>query len=89
MTAEIASVIGAELRPRGVGVVIEANHACMSSRGVHKHGVSMVTSHMIGAFKDDHVLRGEFLASIGLSRCGDNIGGGRESTPSPDPEFRQ
>jgi GTP cyclohydrolase IA len=89
MTAEIASVIDEELRPRGVAVVIEASHACMSSRGVHKHGVSMVTSRMLGAFKDDPVLRGEFLSSIGPSRGGENIGGGLASAPPPDPEFRQ
>ena len=64
MTAEIAGAIDDVLQPRGVGVVIEANHACMSSRGVHKHGASMVTSRMIGVFKDDPVIRGEFLASI-------------------------
>lgn len=64
MTAEIAGAIDEVLQPRGVGVVIEANHACMSSRGVHKHGASLVTSRMIGVFKDDPVIRSEFLASI-------------------------
>jgi GTP cyclohydrolase IA len=64
MTAEIAGIIDEVLQPRGVGVVIEANHACMSSRGVHKHGTSMVTSRMLGVFKQDPVIRGEFLASI-------------------------
>ncbi len=64
MTAEIAEVIQRELRPRGVGVVIEASHACMSTRGVHKHGVSMVTSRMIGEYKTDRALRAELLAAV-------------------------
>jgi GTP cyclohydrolase I len=64
MTAEIAGIIDDVLQPKGVGVVIEANHACMSSRGVHKVGVSMVTSRMLGVFKNDPIVRGEFLASI-------------------------
>ena len=64
MTAEIAELIEETLQPRGVGVVIEGTHACMSSRGVHKHGVSMVTSKMLGAFKQDPILRKELLASI-------------------------
>jgi GTP cyclohydrolase I len=64
MTAEIAELIEETLQPRGVGVVIEGTHACMSSRGVHKHGVSMVTSKMLGAFKQDPILRRELLASI-------------------------
>jgi GTP cyclohydrolase IA len=64
MTAEIAGIIDEVLRPRGVGVVVEAQHACFSTRGVHKHGVSMVTSRMLGAFKQDPALRSEFLASV-------------------------
>lgn len=64
MTVEIAEVIEEILQPRGVAVVIEGTHACMSSRGVHKHGVSMVTSRMLGAFKQDAALRGEFLSAI-------------------------
>lgn len=64
MTAEIAGIIDDVLRPRGVRVVVEANHACMSSRGVRKQGVAMVTSRMLGAFKEDAVVRAEFLASI-------------------------
>jgi GTP cyclohydrolase I len=63
MTAEIAAIIDEVLQPRGVAVVIEAAHACMSTRGVHKHGVSTITSRMLGLFKDDPVLRLEFLAS--------------------------
>jgi GTP cyclohydrolase I len=64
MTAEIATTIDEVLQPRGVAVVIEAEHACMSSRGVHKHGIATITSKMLGAFNDDPVLRAEFLASI-------------------------
>jgi len=64
MTAEIASIIESVLQPRGVAVVIEAEHACMSSRGVDKQGITTTTSKMLGAFKDDPLLRNEFLASI-------------------------
>jgi GTP cyclohydrolase I len=64
MTAEIAELIQKTLKPRGVAVVIEGAHACMLSRGVNKHGVSMVTSKMLGAFKRDSALRQQFLASI-------------------------
>jgi GTP cyclohydrolase IA len=65
MTAQIANAIEAELQPRGVAVVIEAAHQCMTTRGVHKPGVSMVTSRMLGAFRDDAMTRREFLAMIG------------------------
>jgi len=65
MTAQIANAINAELQPRGVAVVIEAAHQCMTTRGVHKPGVSMVTSRMLGAFRDDAMTRREFLAMIG------------------------
>ena len=64
MTAEIAAAIDDGLQPRGVGVVIEATHTCMSTRGVHKHGVATITSRMLGAFKQDPVLRREFLDTI-------------------------
>jgi GTP cyclohydrolase IA len=64
MTAEIAHLIQDALQPRGVAVAIEATHACMSSRGVGKHGVSMVTWRMLGAFKQDPTLRNEFRAVI-------------------------
>jgi GTP cyclohydrolase I len=64
MTAEMAGIIDEVLQPRGVGVVIEGSHACMSTRGVHKHGVSMVTSRMLGVFKQDPTLRSEFLAAV-------------------------
>ncbi|MCW5751817.1 MAG: GTP cyclohydrolase I, partial [Alphaproteobacteria bacterium] len=53
------------LQPRGVAVVIEAQHQCMTTRGVHKPGVAMVTSRMLGAFREDAMTRREFLAMIG------------------------
>ncbi len=65
MTAEIADCIQQILEPFGVGVVIQATHECMSTRGVHKHGVSMVTSRMVGAFRKDEKTRREFLAVVG------------------------
>jgi len=68
LTAQIADTIQEVLKPRGVGVVIEAAHQCMTTRGVRKPGVSMVTSRMLGAFRDDPTTRQEFLAIIGSSR---------------------
>jgi GTP cyclohydrolase I len=65
MTAQIANVIDTELQPRGVAVVVEAAHQCMTTRGIHKPGVTMVTSRMLGAFRDDPMTRREFLAMIG------------------------
>ena len=65
LTAQIAQTIDEVLSPRGVAVVVEGEHHCMSTRGVHKHGVSMVTSAMRGAFRDDPSTRREFLAIIG------------------------
>ena len=64
MTAEIAGCINTVLRPRGVGVVIEAAHECMTTRGVHKRGVSMITSNMLGTFRSDARTRSEFLTFI-------------------------
>lgn len=64
MTAQIANSIDEVLQPLGVAVVIEAQHQCMTTRGVHKPGVSMVTSRMLGAFRDDATTRREFLAMI-------------------------
>jgi GTP cyclohydrolase I len=66
MTAEIARCIEEVLQPRGVGVVIEATHECMTTRGVHKRGVSMITSKMLGAFRDDARTRAEFLTFIDI-----------------------
>ena len=65
MTAQIANTIDEVLRPRGVAVVVEAAHQCMTTRGVHKAGVTMVTSRMIGAFRDSGETRREFLSMIG------------------------
>ncbi len=65
LTAQIANTIQDVLQPRGVAVVIEATHQCMSVRGVHKSGVTMVTSRMLGAFRDDPSTRREVLAMIG------------------------
>jgi GTP cyclohydrolase I len=65
MTAQIANTIQEVLEPRGVAVVIEAAHQCMTTRGVHKAGVTMVTSHMLGAFRDNPITRRELLAMIG------------------------
>jgi len=65
MTAQIANTIQDVLEPRGVAVVIEAAHQCMTTRGVHKPGVTMVTSRMLGAFRDDASTRREVLAMIG------------------------
>lgn len=65
MTAQIADCIQDILEPHGVGVVIQATHECMSTRGVHKSGVSMVTSRMAGAFRNDEKTRREFLAVVG------------------------
>ncbi|MDG2243279.1 MAG: GTP cyclohydrolase I FolE [Rhodospirillaceae bacterium] len=65
MTAQIAKTINDVLAPKGVAVVVEGNHECMSTRGVHKPDVTMVTSTMLGAFRDDPSTRREFLAFIG------------------------
>lgn len=65
LTVQIAATINDVLQPRGVGVVIEAGHQCMTTRGVHKPGVSMVTSRMLGDFRDNPVTRRELMALIG------------------------
>ena len=67
MTAQIANAIDTVLQPRGVAVVVEAKHQCMTTRGVHKPGVAMVTSRMLGAFREDAMTRREFLAIVGHS----------------------
>jgi len=66
MTAQIADCIQRALQPRGVGVVIEATHECMTTRGVHKRGVSMVTSRMLGSFREDARTRAEFLRFVDI-----------------------
>jgi len=65
LTAMIAICLQNVLKPRGVAVVVEGTHQCMTTRGVHKTGTVMVTSHMIGAFREDEKTRREFLAMIG------------------------
>lgn len=64
LTAQIAQCIDSVLRPRGVAVVIDAVHQCMTTRGVHKRGVAMVTSKMLGAFREDARTRAEFLRFV-------------------------
>src|SRR5271163_2739814 len=66
MTAEIASCLDTVLKPHGVAVVTEATHQCMTTRGVHKPGVTMVTSRMLGVFRDHAETRQEFLSAIGM-----------------------
>ena len=65
MTAQIANCIESVLKPKGVGVVVDAVHQCMTTRGIHKSGVSMVTSQMLGSFRKDARTRAEFLQMIG------------------------
>jgi GTP cyclohydrolase I len=69
LTAQIANTINDVLQPRGVAVMIEAGHQCMSTRGVHKPGSSMITSRMLGAFRDDPSTRKEFLSIISQRSC--------------------
>jgi GTP cyclohydrolase I len=66
MTAEIANCLSMVLKPHGVGVVVEAEHECMTTRGVHKTDVTMVTSRMVGAFRNQKQTRDEFLSAIDL-----------------------
>jgi GTP cyclohydrolase I len=66
LTAQIAGCIHDVLKPRGVGVVVDAVHQCMTTRGVHKRSVSMVTSRMMGTFRDDARTRSEFLQFIDI-----------------------
>ena len=73
MTAEIANTLEAELQPHGVAVVVEGAHGCMTSQGVHRSQVTMVTSRMLGLFRDEPRTRHQFLSAIGLaqaSECG-------------------
>lgn len=65
MTAQVAQAIVSVLKPRGVAVVLEAEHQCMTTRGIHKNGVSMVTSQMLGLFRSDPRTRQEFMTVIG------------------------
>ena len=72
MNAQIANTLYEVLKPKGVAVVLEGEHHCMSTRGVYKPGVSMITSAMLGEFKTDRETRREFMARIGNpgSSCG-------------------
>ena len=72
MTAQVANALEEVLQPFGVAVVIEAAHQCMTTRGIHKRGVTMVTSRMLGAFRDNESTRREFLAMIG-NPTGSNV----------------
>jgi GTP cyclohydrolase IA len=66
MTVNIANTLNEVLKPEGVAVVTEAMHTCMTTRGVHKSEATMVTSRMLGAFRDNPETRAEFLTAIGL-----------------------
>jgi len=66
LTAQIADAIESILQPQGVAVVIKATHACITTRGVHKHGVEMVTSRMLGCFRDSPASRQEFMDGLKL-----------------------
>ena len=68
MTAEIAKCLDSVLKPAGVGVVVEAVHECMTTRGVHKAGVTMATSYMLGIFRSQAKTRQEFLSAINLRK---------------------
>jgi GTP cyclohydrolase I len=70
LTAQIATTLNDVLQPKGVGVVVEASHGCMTTRGVEKTGLTMVTSQMMGAFREDPSTRREFLAAIGNPTSG-------------------
>jgi GTP cyclohydrolase IA len=71
MTVQIADTLQEILQPKGVAVVIEAAHQCMTTRGVHKPGVALVTSRMLGAFREDSSTRREFLGIIGRTGAGE------------------
>jgi GTP cyclohydrolase IA len=66
LTAQIADVIEKVLQPEGVAVVIKATHGCMTTRGVHKHGAEMVTSRMLGCFRDSPATRHEFMTGLNI-----------------------
>ncbi len=73
MTAQIAQAVMHVLQPEGVGVVIEATHECMSTRGVDKPGATLITSQMTGPFRGDPSTRREFLAAIGNPQMGQSF----------------
>jgi len=69
MTAQIANTINDVLKPQGVGVIIKATHQCMTTRGVHKPGTDLVTSRMLGCFRDSALTRQEFLGMADCPKC--------------------
>ena len=73
LTSQIANAIQDVLRPRGVAVVVRATHQCMTTRGIRKSGVSMVTSRMLGAFRNNESTRREFLSMIGNGGYDSNV----------------
>ncbi len=73
MTAQIAATIDTILDPKGVGVVVSATHQCMTTRGVHKTGVTMVTSRMLGLFRSNAATRREFLALVSQGERGPDL----------------
>ena len=68
LTAQIANAIDEVLQPKGVGVIIEASHLCVATRGIHKPDSKMVTSRMLGSFRNDQATRKEFLDLVGLNK---------------------
>ena len=68
LTAQIANAIDEVLQPKGVGVIIEASHLCVATRGIHKPDSKMVTSRMLGSFRDDQATRKEFLDLVGFNK---------------------
>jgi GTP cyclohydrolase I len=66
LTQQIADCINDELKPKGVAVVLQASHECMTTRGVYKSDIRMVTNAMLGCFRDDEKVRAEFLGMIGI-----------------------
>lgn len=73
MTAQIAATIADILDPKGVGVVVSATHQCMTTRGVHKTGVTMVTSRMLGLMRSNAATRREFLALVSNGERGPDL----------------
>ena len=74
LTAQVANTIQEVLQPRGVGVIVDAAHQCMTTRGVHKPGAALVTSRMLGVFRDNVETRSEFFSAINLRQAGQGIG---------------
>ena len=68
LTAQIANAIDEVLQPKGVGVIIEASHLCVATRGIHKPDSKMVTSRMLGTFRSDQATRKEFLDLVGINK---------------------